>query len=190
MPTTPNLQLSSTDLAAPGFDPRAYTARLDADTNLDASLSKVDVFAGSLTGSLVSVFSLGSSSVSDFLASSTPVTGVMGAEYTRVPMIFQEIVAFAAQSGSGGVTRIDVRVPDSNGTFNSIFGNNAFKLALSSSAGNYGVARASTFRTSSWSAYTVAQVVVETAAGAAGGGSGQYGLFVHVFAKPSGSYGT
>lgn len=183
MAQTPVLQLQNTQLA--DGDPRSYPFKLDFDTNLFGAHTALDLHAGNMTGSCYTLFTLGSGTISP----AGSVGKDIGAEYTRTNRVLQEVVAFATNSGSGGVTRIDVQVQDSGGTFNSIFSNNAFKPALSSSLGNYGVAKSATFLTSSWGAGKIIKASLDTAAGDATAANAQTGLTVMVFWKPSGSYG-
>lgn len=165
------------------------TRDLEEDRVSNVNCDIVDAFVGHVSASLSSLLCMSSGSASDNLDDG----GVIGAAYTPTNRIIREIVCWAHKSGSGGVSRIDVDIQQGvGGNFSSIFTNNAFKPALSSSLGNFGLARASTFVSGSnmvWPAGTLIRANLETAAGAAGL-SGQKGVTVDVRWVPSGSYGT
>lgn len=176
-------------------DVRSYGAELDLETSININRLNTDQFAAFATGSMYSLFQI-SGSTSDNLGDA----GGLGAEYNRAcDRVIQEVVAFAATSGSGGVSTIDVLVQQGvGGNFSSIFGplggptNNAMRVALSSSAGNYGLAKSGQSNMVSgsnmvWPKGTLLKCQLVTAAGAAGV-SGQKGLIVQVFWSPSGSY--
>lgn len=155
---------------------------------IDDNFEAVNEWAGDVTGSL-SVLFVTSGSATEKLGA---MAGELGSAYARVDHVIREVVCWAAASGSGGVSRVDVDVQQGPaGNFSSIFSDNAFKPALSSSLGNYGLARGATFVSGSnmrWPAGTLIRAQLETAAGA-GGLSAQSGICVQVFYTPSGSYG-
>ncbi len=184
----PRLEVASNDI-------RQYNVDVDLENALNDGRQTLDQFAANTTASLYSLFQI-SGSTSDNLGDA----GGVGAEFNRSnDRILQEVVAFAVTSGSGGVTTIDVQVQNpGGGTFSSIFGplggpaNAAMQVALSSSLGNYGLARSGQTKMVSgsnmvWPKGTSMKGVLTTAAGAAGG-SGQKGLIIQVFWAPSGSY--
>ena len=188
MANTPVLNLEVVDFSEHGST--SYANRVEDENVVNGNQSKLDAFSGLITGSQVTRFTISTGSVSDQLGDQ----GVVGAEFNRSSdRVILEVVAFAASSGSGGVTRVDVQIQQGTvmpANLSSIFSNNAFKPAVSSSLGNFGPARSSTFVSGSdmvWRAGTVLAAVLDTAAGAPGP-SGQKGLVVDVFWKPSGSY--
>ena len=190
---TPSLGLQRVEITQ-GEAFRAYWAQVELENVLNGNRSQVDQFAAYTSASFYSMFQV-SGSTSDNLGDA----GGLGAEYNRGPdRIIQEVVAFAATSGSGGVSTIDVLVQGTPGgtTFTSIFGplggpaNNAMRPAVSASLGNYGLAKSSGFTSGSntvWPRGSLLKCQLVTAAGAAGP-SGQKGLIVQVFWTPSGSY--
>jgi hypothetical protein len=178
------------DALSQASGPDRFEERVDQDRILNDLRDKLDLWAGKVTGSFCSKFER-SGSAASLLADTAQI---FGSEYAREDRLVTEVVCFAARSGSGGVTRFDVQVQQVPGATNfaSLFSNNVFKPALSSSLGNYGVAKASTFTsgtTSPWRKGTVLKVVLDTAAGEANMLDGQDGLVCQVFWKPSGSYG-
>lgn len=189
---SPVLGLPRLEVAS--FDIRSYPFAVDLENSLNSGRQSLDQFAANTTSSLYSLFQV-SGSTSDNLGDA----GGMGAEFNRSQdRVIQEIVAFAATSGSGGVTTIDVQVQGTAGAaaFTSIFGpvggpaNAAMRVALSSSLGNYGIARSNGFTSGSntvWPKGSIMRCLLTTAAGAAGI-SGQKGLIIQVFWAPSGSY--
>lgn len=188
---TPVLGLNRAEVAS--TDIRSYPVAVELENALNLNRDEIDDFAGLVSGS-VTVFAP-SGSASDFLGDGAS----LGAAFNRGPdRVIQEVVAFAATSGSGGVTTIDVRVQGTpgNASFTSIFGpvggpaNAAMHVALSSSLGNWGLARSSGFTSGSntvWKAGSILRAVATTAAGAANA-SGQRGVTVHVYWAPSGSF--
>lgn len=190
---SPVLGLQRAEVAS--FDLRQYTVEVDLENVLNGNRTTLDQFAAYTTSSLYSLFQI-SGSTSDNLGDA----GGLGAEYNRSQdRVIQEVIAFAATSGSGGVSTIDVQVQQGpGGNFASIFGplggppNNAMRVALSASLGNYGIARSGQSNMVSgsnmlWPRGTLLKCQLTTAAGAAGV-SGQKGLIVQVFWTPSGSY--
>lgn len=190
-PNTSVLQLPVPDTAAE--QPMSYQGRLANDQALSGALVNLDDNAARVSGSFYSLFSM-SGAVIDVMGSDGGA-GVLGVEYTRTPRIIQEVVAWAAASGSGVlVTRLDVQVQQgpAPANFSSIYSNNAFKPAISSSLGNYGVSRTATFVSGAgampWPANTLLKVSVD-AAHAGAGLNAQRHITCQVFWKPSGSYG-
>lgn len=175
MANSPVLGLENIDTAS---TPRSYTRDLEDDRQENANFNKVDAFSGLVSASFSSEFFL-SGTVSNNLSSD------VGSEYSKTDRVITDVVAWAARSGSGGVTRIDVqRQQDGVGAaFVSIYSNNAFKPAVSASLGNYGVALGGTISGSIWKAGTFLKVVFDTAANV------QADINVQVFYRPSGSYG-
>lgn len=181
MARTPVLDMEDVDLTS---RPSHFTKDLESERTIKAFRDDVDRFAGQITGSFASV-AAPSGSASDMLGDG----GVIGSFYAREDRVIKEVVAWAATSGSGGVTRVDVAVQGPAGDFVSIFGNNALKPAVSSSLGNYGISQVATFISGSnmrWVKGKLMRVSLDTAAGAAGV-SGQKGLTVSVIWDPSGS---
>ena len=175
-------------------DVRQYNVEVDMENAINQGRQNVDQMAGLLTSSCYSNFTVSSSF--DGLAGGSDVW----AEFTRTDRILQEVVCWAAASGSGGVTTVDIQVQGTPGAaaFTSIFGplggpaNSAMKPALSASLGNYGLARSGqTLMTSGsntvWKAGSLMKCVFSTAAGAVGG-SAQKNIVVQVFWSPSGSF--
>ncbi len=193
--TTPGTLTPILGLESPNLEsvPPHYTRDLDSDRCHGNNTAAVDKFAGGVTSSFYSLFWVSSSF-------DGPVGGDVGSEYTRSDRVIQQVVAYAAGSGSGGVTTIDVQVqqgPVAPSNFSSIFGTNggaanaAMKVALSASLGNYGVASSSLFVSGSnmlWPAGTIIKTVFSTAAGAPLATSTQKGITIQVFWKPSGTY--
>ncbi len=105
--------------------------------------------------------------------------------------IITAVTVQCVKSGSGGVTRLDVRkgVPGPMLTDKSIFAHQEFRPALSSSAGDFGLGRTTTVvaASASWARGQQVAVHVLAAAGASGL-DGQTGLCATVWWKPSGSY--
>lgn len=175
----------NTVTASLGYSGFGVKDREDLFDKIDNGFEAVNEFAGLVTGSFSVLFETSGSAFDR-------VGQDLGSAYTREDFVIREVVAWAATSGSGGVSRIDVDVQQGpGGNFSSIYSNNAFKPALSSSLGNYGLARGNTFVSGSdmrWPAGTLIRAQLETAAGAAGL-SGQNAVTVQVFYTPSGSYG-
>lgn len=183
---TPVISLESMNSA--GVPPHP-TRDLEEDRVSNANANTIDAFMGHMSASFSSLLCMSSGSASDNLDDG----GVIGVAYSPTNRIIREVVCWAHKSGSGGVSRIDVDIQQGvGGNFSSIFSNNAFKPALSSSLGNFGLARGTTFVSGSnmvWPAGTLIRANLETAAGAAGL-SGQKGVTVDIRWVPSGSYGT
>jgi hypothetical protein len=189
MSYTPVLQLTSSDWQSQNEN--YYIERSLEDARNLSSLQQIDDFAGDVTASFSTQVStaLSGANVSQIVTNSI-LGGYLGSAYAAQDRVIKEVVAWAAKSGSGGVTRIDVQIQ--NGSFASIFSNNAFKPAVSSSLGDYGASKSTTFVSGSnmvWRAGTMIKILADTAAGDATALNGQYGLNVAVFWKPSGSYG-
>lgn len=180
------LNLVSGSIEGSGFGVRDRENLLE---ELDNNLEKINEFAADLTGSMVTRFSV-SGAIVDRLSDA----GFIGASFTNTDRVITEVIAYAGTSGSGGVTRIDVQIQQGSvqpANFSSIFSNNAYKPALSSSIGNLIPVSGSTFVSGSnmlWRARSMLKVIADTAAGATGL-SGQDNVTVEVFWKPSGSYG-
>ena len=178
----------NTVTASLGYSGFGVRDREDLLDKIDNGFEAVNEFAGLVTGSFSLTFKTSGSSAG-LLGQNA---GVIGAAYTREDNVIREVVAWAASSGSGGVTRIDVDIQQGvAGNFSSIFSNSAFKPAVSSSLGNYGIARSASFVSGSdmvWRAGTLIRAQLETAAGVEAA-SAQSGLTVQVFYTPSGSYG-
>jgi len=174
-------------------DIRSYEGELALESQLNSHRDKIDLWAGFTTASFYSLFQV-SGSTSDNLGDA----GGVGAEFNPTcDRVIQEVVAFAATSGSGGVTTIDCLVQQGvGGNFSSIFGplggpsNAAMRVALSSSLGNYGIATSHGFVSGTnmvWPRGTILKTQLTTAAGAAGP-NGQKGLIIQVRWTPSGSF--
>lgn len=139
-----------------------------------------------LTGSLCETFQI-SGSISDNIG-----LYIGGPRYNDgCDKIITSVTVQCLNSGSGGVTRIDVRKTNGSSLSadKSIFSNAVFKAILSSSAGDFGVGRTTTFvaASASWLRGETIACPVEAAAGAAGV-SAQTGVTVRVWWKPSGSF--
>lgn len=163
----------------------SYTNRLAEDQALSSSIQVIDGFAGLVTGSFFEMFYC-SGAVSNHLGGvfPEPYGGIAHANTDRV---ITGVFAMMVNSGSGGVTQIDVRCGGSSAlssSTTSIFPNNAAKVILSSSVGAFGAVRATSFKNSPqiWSAGTWLMPVVDTAALL------QSDVSVVVYWKPSGSY--
>ncbi len=159
--------------------PEHYTRDLEQEQTLNA-------WRDALTGSLCETFQV-SGSVSDNVG-----LHYGGARYNDgCDRIITSVTVQCLNSGSGGVTRFDVRkgVPGPMDTDKSIFSHQEFRPALSSSAGDFGVGRTTTFiaASASWLRGEQLSCPVLAAAGAAGL-SAQTGVAVRVWWKPSGSY--
>lgn len=159
-------------------EPYTYPNRVEDDRIENANATSVDAFAGKLTSSFCSTFFVSGTSTANLGMD-------IGAEYSPINKVITEVLAFCPVSGSGGVTTIDVqRQQDGVGTaFVSIFSNAAFRPALSSSLGNYGIARSSTISGTLWPAGTILKASFTTAA------TLQRDVTVVVTWKPSASYG-
>ncbi len=194
MSNTPVLQLTSSDWGA--LNEPFYPERSLEDTKQLANNTAIDAFAGKVTGSFCSKFSLHHSGVNSAMnMTHALLPGYIGSEYSPNNRVIMEVVAWAAKSGSGGVSRVDVQIQQGStqpANFASIFSNNAFKPAVSASLGDFGRVSCTTFVSGTnmvWGASSSLKVVQDTAAGAEALLSGQYGLTVEVLWKPSGSYG-
>lgn len=161
--------------------PLAYAERVEEDRKEIANNSAFDSFAGIATASF-STHLMISGTVSTLLSSD------IGSSYTKYNRVITDVIAWAARSGSGGVTRINVlRQEDGpGGAFVSIFANNANKPAVSASLGNNvptsGTQITSTISGSLWKAGTVLKATFDTAADV------QQDVNVVIFWRPSGSY--
>jgi hypothetical protein len=190
---TPVLGLTRAEVTLNPFN--SYQAQVDLETQINDWRTKFDTVVGMLTASCYC----------DFVASSS-FDGIAGgsdvyAEHNPGPnRIIQEVVCYAGQSGSGGVTTVDCQVQGTPGstTFTSIFGplggpaNAAMRVALSASAGNYGLAKSGqTLMTSGsntiWPAGSLLKILFTTAAGAVGG-SAMKNIVTYVRWSPSGSW--
>lgn len=194
MSNTPVLQLTSSDWQSQ--NEQFYLERCLEDERNLSSLQQIDVFAGKVTGSFQTHFSApGSGSNATVLLNSVLPAGYLGSAFSPIDRVITEVLAWAATSGSGGVTRIDVQVQQGStqpANFASIFSNNAYKPALSSSLGSFYRVSATNFVSGTnmvWAASSSLKVVLDTAAGDATGANGQHGINVVVRWKPSGSYG-
>lgn len=188
MANTPNLNL--TPPQSPD-GPKNYVDQTEDYNNKVANQNKLDALVGHLSASSVTKFAMAGSG-SALAALNGELSGVLGGAYSRDNRVIKEVVAWAIQSGSGGVSRVDVQVQGTPGAaaFTSIFSNNAFKPAISASLGNYGLAKASTFNSGSnmvWPAGSLLRVKLDTAAGADTTEGGQAGVTVEVFWAPSAS---
>ena len=126
-----------------------YHERAAFDAAGDSTLGKIDAFAGKVTGSFQTHFAApGSGSNATVLLNSILPLGYLGSAFSPIDRVITEVLAWAATSGSGGVTRVDVQVQQGStqpANFSSIFSNNAYKPALSSSLGNFYRVSATTF---------------------------------------------
>lgn len=164
--------------------PTDYGSRVDNENATARNMTKIQTYAGHVTSSFCTTFAP-SGSVSDMLGDGA----IIGASYTRINRVFNEVVAYAAKSGSGGVTEIDIQIQNTPaGAFSSIFSSSLQRPCVSSSIGDFGAVYRRTFVSSSWPVGCIMRAQLVSAAGAANA-SGQRGLNVHVFWKPSGSYG-
>lgn len=181
MPTNPGspvLDLEPVDVATQGL---AYTERLDLDNTINGNFDAVDAFSGQLTASYSTTFKTSG-------VMSTLLTSDIGSAYADYNRVIVGVKAWAANSGSGGVTRINVlRQQDGvGGALVSIYSNNAFKCALSggSAHASYKVFSGGTMSGTLWPAGTVLVVRPETAADL------MSDVTVQVNWKPSGTYGS
>lgn len=154
----------------------SYPDQLSNDQQLSSSLVALDQFAASVTGSMSSVVFV-SGNLAPFK------TQVVYAEIANTPRVISHVVAFAQNSGSGGVTSVDVELSSSAAGFQTIFANDAARAKVSSSLGNYGIARSAAPVTASWNAGALMRVVLYSDT------VDQASLSVNVMWKPSGSYG-
>jgi hypothetical protein len=160
---------------------------------ISGAFEAIDQFVGQVTGSAYfTAFILNTGSAADLQTSVG--AGFVGAEYNRSQdRIITEVVAWAQNSGSGGVSTVDVLVQQGQvfpANFGSIFTNNALRPAVSSSLGNFGISKSSTFVSGSnmvWKAGTLLQAKLLTAA-VGTGVNAQNGLTVQVYWKPSSSW--
>lgn len=180
--------------------PPDYSDKVANDQALSSSIANLDLFGGLMTGSSYSIFGPSSGSLADLLAGAN--NDGFGAEYTRTDRVIQEVVAWVANTGSGGVTTVDVQIQQGSvqpANFSSIFTNNSLRPVIS---GGLGGAQASltigpsgsskTFVSGSnmvWAAGSLMRVLMTTAAGQVGASpSRATGLTVQVFWKPSASF--
>lgn len=190
MAQTTVLGLSASNYAA---TQRSYSERVEDDYIENFNKDRLDGFAGSVTASFVETFY-----VSGAIGTHLGQGGVHGGEYygglRYNPMgnrHITKVLAFAAQSGSGGVTTIDVQKKAGlPGTNESLFSNLAFKVNLSASAGAATAVQTTTFAptSQSWAAGQFLGVVLQEAAAGAGLSEAQ-DLVVQVHWIPSASYG-
>ena len=159
--------------------PEHYTRDLEQEQSLNA-------WRDALTGSMCETF-FASGTLSDNIGLT-----IGGSRYNDgCDKIITAVTYQIVNSGSGGVSRVDVRkaVPGAMGTDKSIFSHQEFRPAVSASAGDYAVNRATTFVAASASWLRGEQlVVVGLAAAGAAGLSAQTYPTVRVWWKPSGSY--
>lgn len=164
-----------------GVVPGGYPERVEIDRVANQNKTSIDRLVGQVTSSFSTNVNV-SGNIADHIGQP------LAAAFTRAPRIITQVVAFASTSGSGGVTELDVQISASNGGFISIFGNAAQRANISSSLGDYGLAR-SAVTGALWPANARMRVVAISAAGAAGvAASAQNNVTVEVFWKPSGSY--
>lgn len=179
MADSPVLGLEQVDTASTSVGD--YNNRLEEDRATNANRDKVDTWVGSATASFVTAF-----------YQSGTFAAKLGEFYGGLiyndggPKTITKVLAFQRNSGSGGVTRIDVRkkagVP---ATTDTLFSNNVFKCIVSASHGNLGVRSTSTFvaGSSSWAPGEFIGVVLETATDGPASD-----LTIQVHWKPSASY--
>jgi len=156
--------------------PPHYTKDLESERVLNG-------WKDALSGSLCETFSI-SGSVTDNVG-----LYLDGARYNDgCTRTITGVTIQCVNSGSGGVTRVDVRksVPGPMLTDKSIFSHQEFRPALSSSAGDFGVGRTTTViaASASWARGEQVAVSVLASAGAAGY-SAQTGLTVRIWWKPA-----
>ena len=200
-PKTPVIGLQTPDNAGiPGARGGDYADIVTNDQTLSSSLSNLDAFAGLMSASCYSIFGPSSGSLADLLAGGN--NDGFGAEFTRTDRVIQEVVAWVANTGSGGVTTVDVLIQQGAvqpANFASIFQTNATRPCISGGLGGTQAAltigpsgSSKTFVSGStmlWPAGTLMQVKMTTAAGASGASlSKASGLTVQVFWKPSASF--
>mgnify|MGYP001567576845 CR=1 FL=1 len=173
-PNTTVLQLPVPDKASTPVN--SFVDRVADDQLLSSSLVAIDQFASAVTGSMSSVVFV-SGNLAPFK------TQVVYAEIANTPRVISQVVAFAQNSGSGGVTSVDVELSSSAAGFQTIFANAAARAKVSSSLGNYGIARSAAPVTASWNAGALMRVVLYSDT------IDQASLSVNVMWKPSGSYG-
>lgn len=184
MADTPVLGLEPQTTADTG---PSYHNRLEQDRVETSNAEKIDAFAGSLTASLFErVYASGS-----WAATASPNDFFGGVMYNPGPgsKIITGVVATCHASGglSTAVTRVDIRkastIPDAS---NSIFSNAVFKCILSGTDG-FKSPTASTIvpASASWGPGEFLGIVIEATNHAAPAA----GLGVHVYWKPSASYG-
>lgn len=168
------INLESQNTAA---TPMSYDNRLEEDRVDNANADKVGAYIGNTTASFSTRFFV-SGTVSNNL------TTVL-ASYSPINRILTEVVAFSAQSGSGGVTRFDVQRQEDGvgGAFRTVFSNNVYKPILSASAGTFTPVSTKTFSGSLWPAGTLLKVLLDSAAVL------QSDVTLEVFWRPSASYG-
>ena len=155
-PNTTNLALQVPDRASAAKN--NFLDQVTLDQQLSASLSILDAAVGA--------------------------AGVIGSAFNDgANRSISRVVAWAQQSGSGGVSRVDVQFGLT--TFASIFSNNTFKPAVSSSLGDFGQVSKTAFVSGSaqvWPAGTTLKAILDTVAGDATTGA-QKGLVVQVIWK-------
>jgi hypothetical protein len=167
--------------------PLSYADRVEDDRIINSNRDKVDAWAGKVTGSFCTVF-YHSGVLSTHLGghlgnSSEPYGGIAVARENRV---ITEVQVMAAYSGSGGVSRFDVKKQaDVSNVPSTIFSNNVFKPILSASDGAWVRKSTTTFiaGSSSWAKDCALIVQAEAAATVASD------VAVVVWWKPSASYG-
>lgn len=181
MANTPILNLEEVNSAGV---PAHYTRDLEDDRVENGNIDKIDDWAGSVSGAFCETFF-----VSGALASHVgePYGGIRF--NSGGPKTIVRVNAIQANSGSGGVTRVDVRKAP-NGSFPavsySLFSNNVFKAILSASAGRYTAAQTTTFAAGS-SSWDPGQTLTVWPDSVTDGPSSD--LTVQVWWRPSASYG-
>lgn len=182
MANKPVLDLEVPDTA--GTQPH-YNNRLELDRVVGSAMGDIDAWAGAVTGSFTSVFYC-SGTIDTHLGghlgqSAQPYGGVF---WAREPRVITEVKIVAAYSGSGGVTRVDVKTQENTTVApTTIFSNNIFKPILSASAGAWTQTNTKTFATSSWKKDCALVCTVDSAANV------MSDVAVIVCWRPSASYG-
>lgn len=178
----------------------SYVDKLYDDQLLSSSLAILDNWSGLMTGSCYSIFGPSSGSLADLLAGGN--NDGFGMEYSRTDRVIQEVVCWVNNTGSGGVTAVDVLIQQGvvqPANFSSIFAAGASKPGISgglggtvqpaATLGNRGLPASFVSGSNTvWPKNTLLQVKMATAAGVGGASPGRAsGLTVQVFWKPSGS---
>ena len=175
-PNTTNLALQVPDRASAAKN--NFLDQVTLDQQLSASLSILDAAVGAAGLGGVTILRL------EGATSTQGAAGVIGSAFNDgANRSISRVVAWAQQSGSGGVSRVDVQFGLT--TFASIFSNNAFKPAVSSSLGDFGQVSKTAFVSGSaqvWPAGTTLKAILDTVAGDATTGA-QKGLVVQVIWK-------
>jgi len=185
------LGLSASNYAA---TQKEYSARVEDDAIENFNKDRLDGFAGHVTASFVETFYV-SGAIANYVSQGGGISGEYYGGLRYNPMgnrHITKVLAFVHQSGSGGVTTVDVqkKAAGAPGTNESLFSNLVYKVNLSHSAGIAAAVQTTTFAATSqsWAAGEFLGVCIEDAAEGAAPNAAS-GLVVQVHWIPSASFG-